>query len=409
MSDKIAGMKFRIGVNYWPVSSAMHWWSQFDAGEVERDFARIRQAGFDSVRVFLLWEDFQPAPDQVSDEALEKLVMVADLAARNELLLIPTLFTGHMSGVNWIPAWALESGGRPSRFRIVASGKVIRARPKNWYRDRGVIKAQALLAREVASALARHPALWAYDLGNENSNCVVPTSRESAIAWLETIVGAIRSADSSHQITIGLHMEDLEEDRRLTPKEAARVCDFLCMHGYPIYTDWARDTTDEMLLPFLGLITRWLGGKEVLFEEFGAPTIPRHGWQAAQVVAQSKTPLLAEEESAQYTQRAFAALRRFGMKGAMLWCYGDYVESLWNAPPLDEALHERCFGLWRSDHSAKPAVLEIKQMSGAAQRATPDDFAWIDITEEEFYLDPRVTLSRLYQVFLRERGSEEKV
>lgn len=216
-----------------------------------------------------------------------------------------------------------------------------RATLKNWYADPAVMRAQALLAREVAAALGRHPALWAYDLGNENSNCVVPPTRDAAIAWLETIIGAIRKVDSTHPITIGLHMEDLEEDRRLGPKEAALVCDFLCMHGYPIYADWARSATDEMLLPFLGLITRWLGGKEVLFEEFGAPTRPRDETFAARW---SGVQLLDEEDAAQYTGRALAALRRFGMTGAMPWCFGDYDETLWPAPPLDEAAHERFFG-----------------------------------------------------------------
>jgi len=66
----------------------------------------------------------------------------------------------------------------------------------------------------------------------------------------------MRTVDTTHPITLGLHMEDLEEDRRLGPGEAARVCDFLCMHGYPIYAIWATSTTDALLLPFLGLITR---------------------------------------------------------------------------------------------------------------------------------------------------------
>ena len=69
-------------------------------------------------------------------------------------------------------------------------------------------------------------------------------------------------------------MEDLEEDRYLGPGEAARVCDFLCMHGYPIYAKRAASSTAALLLSFLGLITHWLGGKDVLFAEFGAPTMP---------------------------------------------------------------------------------------------------------------------------------------
>jgi hypothetical protein len=223
------------------------------------------------------------------------------------------------------------------------------------------------------------------------------------VAWLETIAGAIRKADSSTKITMGLHMEDLEEDRRLGPKEAARVCDFLCMHGYPIYAEWARGSTDEMLLPFLGLMTRWLGGKDVLLEEFGAPTRPREELRGARAAAASDIPLLEEEEAAQYTRRALAALRRFGMTGAMLWCFGDYDERLWAEPPLDEAAHERFFGLWRGDHSAKPALLAVESMARSAVRERCDDFGWIDVTAEEFYLNPRAALPRLYRVFLRDR------
>src|SRR5712692_3394359 len=101
-------MRFRLGINYWPISSAMYWWQRFDRAEVERDFARISNAGFDSVRIFLRWEDFQPSPRLISESALVDLGLVADVAAHNQLSLIPTLFTGHMSGVNWIPEWALD-------------------------------------------------------------------------------------------------------------------------------------------------------------------------------------------------------------------------------------------------------------------------------------------------------------
>jgi hypothetical protein len=88
----------------------MSWWSQFDRAEVAADFARIAAAGLDSVRVFLTWEDFQPAPNEVDPEMLERLVAVADLAGALGLALVPTLFTGHMSGVE------LDSGVGTRRF-----------------------------------------------------------------------------------------------------------------------------------------------------------------------------------------------------------------------------------------------------------------------------------------------------
>ena len=70
-------------------------------------------------------------------------------------------------------------------------------------------------------------------------------------------------------------MEDLIEDRRLGPQEAGPFCDFLCMHGYPIYADFVESPTDERLLPFLGLITCWLGGREVLLRGVRRAGSPR--------------------------------------------------------------------------------------------------------------------------------------
>jgi len=313
----------------------MRWWQLFDEEEVKRDFARLRTAGFDSVRIFLLWEDFQPAPDHVSEQALTRLVRVADAAHDNDLRLMPTLFTGHMSGVNWIPRWAVDAESRPecsspeARFRIVANNQVISGIAKNWFSDETVGSAQERLAGAAAEALRGHPALWAWDLGNENSNCCIPPTRQAAVAWLKRMSTRIRSATPEAAITIGLHMEDLIEDRRLGPQEAGSFCDFLCMHGYPIYADFVESPTDERLLPFLGLMTCWLGEREVLFAEFGTPAL-RAGTLLDQArFASPQTTLLDEDSAATFTRRALAALHCFGFLGAMLWCYGDYVEPLW--------------------------------------------------------------------------------
>jgi endo-1,4-beta-mannosidase len=93
------------------------------------------------------------------------------------------------------------------------------------------------------------------------------------------------------------------------------------------------------------------------------------------------------------------------MTGAMIWCFSDYAEALWSEPPLDEAPHERFFGLWRSDHSAKPALSEIKAIAGAEMQEWDGGFDWIDVTEDEFFLEPRGTLRRLYERFLRTKGA----
>ena len=385
--------EFDVGVNYWPASSAMRWWRRFDAPLVERDFARIRQAGGDLVRFFLLWEDFQPAPTAVSDRSLERLATVAEIARRHDLRIIPTLFTGHMSGANFVPEWALGGKAPSERFRVVANDRVVDRAMRNWYTDPLVFEAQALLARECARALAGHAALWGWDLGNENSNCCAPPTLEDGRRWLDRIASAIRSVDPACGITLGLHMEDLEDDRRIGPAEAAEVCDVLCMHGYPIYTSWCRSPTDPELVAFLTDITRWLGGKDVLFAEFGAAT--RDGDPESE---RGPSPLLTEDEAGRYIQSAFARLHAAGAVGGMVWCYTDYDRAIWSEPPLDRAAHERHFGVWRADGTPKPAAAALREWSGRP-RVAPAPVSWSEIDRTEFYRARRETLVRLYRAY----------
>ena len=368
LSPRSQAELFRIGVNYWPARTAMGWWSNFDLAEVEADFARIAACGLDSVRVFLTWEDFQPAPDRVDQRMLERLVAVADLAGGLGLELIPTLFTGHMSGVNWIPAWALGGSGGDRRFRVVSGGRVVHTGLRNWYSDSAVGDAQVLLAAEAAAALAGHEAVWAWDLGNENSNCVIPPTRSSARAWLDRLGSAIRRADDTALITVGLHMEDLEEDRRLGPPEASEACDLLSMHGYPIYARWADGPTDDQLLPFLAHVTYWLGeGRDVLFSEFGLPTYRRGD---PDVRRGRRRELSGRRRSGGCLHdggSGGASSRRLSRRNALVLLRlrpGALGEPTFRSRP-----HERTFGLWRSDGSPKPAVAAIAAFVGARRFA----------------------------------------
>ena len=409
-------MKFRRGINYWPAASAMYWWSRFVRSEIEADFARIRSANLDCVRIFLLWEDFQPREGAVDEPSLANLVSVADIAARCDLSLIVTLFTGHMSGVNWIPAWALAPRGeRDARFRVVAGKRVVDAGLRNWYEDAGVAASQALLARTVAQALADHPALWAYDLGNENSNCTLPPTRDAGRRWLTQQAEAIRAVDRRHPITLGLHMEDLERDRRLGPHDAATVCDFLSVHAYPMYARFARGAADAMVVPFLIQLTQWLGNADVLLEEFGAATEPSERSRATASKAAApgaaagpgprQYSCLPEADAARFVTEAFSRAEAVGAMGSLLWCYADYSHALWNRPPLDGAAHERHFGAWRSDHTAKPVVNALRELTLPQNATSVAGLEWIDIERERFYDAPADNVSALYRTFVKRHQS----
>jgi len=63
--------------------------------------------------------------------------------------------------------------------------------------ERELVDAQARLAEDAAAAIAGHEALWAWDIGNENSNCVIAPTPATARAWLARLTSAIRGADET--------------------------------------------------------------------------------------------------------------------------------------------------------------------------------------------------------------------
>src|SRR5574337_155528 len=154
------GQLFTLGVNYWPRRKAMYWWSQFEADEVRDEFALIASLGLRAVRVFLLWDDFQPAPDVVDRTCLKNLGRVCDIATENGLVLDVTFFTGHMSGPNWAPGWLL-GGPRPSRRlkwlrQVVSGGKPTRKGYRNPYHDPEALAAEKLQLQSVVGAYKDH-------------------------------------------------------------------------------------------------------------------------------------------------------------------------------------------------------------------------------------------------------------
>lgn len=383
-------------MNYWPAAEAMEWLRAYDPGATRRDFARAGAAGFDTVRVFLRWEDAQPEGSAVDPTTIGRLIDAADAALDAGVRLLVTLFVGHMSGANWAPAWAVGGTGGDRRFRIVSGGRALPAERglRNWYADAAVVGAQERLAAAAAGALSGHPGVWGWDLGNENSNCTVPPDRAAGEAWLERMSGALRRADPARPVTIGLHMEDLESDRLIGPAEAARWCDVVSMHGYPIYADWAAGPTDHELVPYLAEVTRWLaGGAPVLFEELGLPT----------------GGALSEADAAEYTGRALDGLRASGCTGAFLWCFSDYAAELASTPPFDAAPHELSFGLWRADGTPKAAVAEVTARAGAACVAPRSPDAWLDIDAATFDEDRRFHLARLYGRYRDSLRAEDRV
>jgi endo-1,4-beta-mannosidase len=396
-----------MGVNYWPRRKAMDWWRDFDRSEVAGEFDVIADLGLSLVRIFLLWEDFQPTPTSVSAAALADLETVCDVAAERGLGLDVTFFTGHMSGPNWVPPWLL--GGSepvPGGRQVISAADHAAGSYRNPFVDHEALDAAALLVREVVGRLRDHDGVWAWNLGNEPDLFAAPPHEHAAPDWAERLFEIIHGLDDRHIATVGLHAPSLMEDNGLRVDRMFEHADIAVMHAYPIYANFGTVPLDPDAVPFATALTAALSGKPVVMEEFGACTAPpgqgTTTWQW-QALGQSWSQLMVSEEAlAEHLALVLPRLVEVGAAGALMWCFADYDESIWNRPPCDTKLHERHFGLVRPDGSLKPHAQVIRDFAAGRPRiAAPSPRARLTVDGGSFYADPASLLPDLLEAFRR--------
>lgn len=394
---------FSLGVNYWPRRKAMYWWSDFDAGEVREEFALIGELGMTMVRIFLLWEDFQPTPERVASAPLGHLRTVCDIAAEQGLGLNVTFFTGHMSGPNWSPPWLLGGPLDPKVRQVISGGRAVASGYRNPYHDPVALDAERLLLRTVVGELHDHPAVAVWNLGNEPDLFAWPNDAASGRAWTREMTALIRELDG-RPVTCGLHIHDLLTDTGLRANDVFGETDLAVMHAYPMYQSWARGPLDPDVVPFSCALTTALCGKPTLMEEWGGCTAPlgqpSQTW-AWNSYGKPREQFMASEEAMDaYVAAVLPRLQAVGATGAVMWCFADYAETLWDRPPCDEARHERYFGLVRPDGSLKPHAATLQRFAATQPLVQPVPPNLLPAVEpEEFYREPRANTIALYEQF----------
>ena len=390
----------------------MGMWRRFDPGEIRDDFARIAELGLDAVRFFLRWDDFQPRSDTIDPAMLARLEALVDIAAEAGLRTMPTLFCGHMSGVNWLPAWTLDSATPHGRFRTIAGDRESPYGIGDFYTG-ALLDAQLRFARSAGERLRAHPAVIAWDLGNEFSNLREPATEHDAADWSRRLTAALQES-SGIPVTAGTHGEDLTRNRNLRLSSLCAPFAFATMHGYPVYSGFSRGRADPEVVPFLALLTSAFAHKPVLFNEFGNPTCPPGKFSPFERVALpdelpnptilAEDPVfatyacLSEDEMAAYCTNVLERLHADGRLGAYWWCWADYAEALHGEPPFDRAPHELGFGIIRNDGSAKPVAAALAAFAREQRSVlTPNDMPLI--ADVYYYRTlPQSTLT-LYDAF----------
>jgi hypothetical protein len=205
-------------------------------------------------------------------------------------------------------------------------------------------------------------------------------------------------------VTYGLHTASLFANNGFHVDEVFAETDVAVMHGYPMYVPWARDPLDPDFVPFLCALTSALAGKPTLAEEWGGCTVPGESttWEWESYFGAHRSQFMAGEEAfAGYVGEVLPRLVDVGSTGAMMWCFADYIEELWDRPPCDPdgAIHERHFGLIRADGSVKPHAEVIRDFSSSRPTVQPA-VRRLEVNPLTYYEDPEGNARRAYKQYL---------
>jgi len=311
-----------IGAHWVPAKTGLHWPIAWDAADLEADYAKMKDLGFNTVRIDLFWAWFEPYPGVYNPQAFEQLDVFIRLSHQYEIYLHPTLFIGGEVGeAYWDVPW--RQGRHP-------------------HQDPEMLRLQTEHAAEFARRYRGEPAILAWDLTDEPPFWIVAGSTTDAMAinWTRLIAGALRRYDPQHILCVGTSMEDMAHGP-FRPDTIAAEVDFFSVHPYTIYTpDRFPDPMLSERGTYGGAFQTTLSrgaGRPVMIHEFGA-------------------------SSAQYSPEKIAAFDRVmlysglanGACGFLPWCYTDAAPELFKQTPYLRAPHETQFGLTTWDRQDRP-------------------------------------------------------
>lgn len=297
---------FSLGANYWPSSSGPDMWVRFDIKEIENDIEKMKSIGFNTIRIFLRWQDFQKenyGSVSMDRTAVEKLDAVIHIAKKHNLKIIITLFVGWMSGVWYKPDFV--------------------AKQEDLFVNPAVLRYQYFYVKYFGERYKNEDAILAWDIANEQNVLSCP-SRDAAYLWMSYLTDALRISGVKQPITTGINHMSSSPKNTWYIKDVSEHSDFNVIHPYPC-PYWYPELSDNplsiktTLFPsFLGRYYEGIGKKPVMMEEFGT--------LGESVMDKDKT-------TPSYIERVLYSTFASGTAGALWWCLRDF-ECI-NEPPYE--------------------------------------------------------------------------
>ena len=327
---------FPVGAHWVPSKAAIHWPVEWDPKEIEADFAKMHELGYNIVRLDMLWPWFEPRPGDYNPAAFQQLDYLVSLAHKYSIYLHPSLFIGGEVGeAYWDVPW--RHGRHP-------------------HADSEMLRLETNLAAEFGRRYGNETGIIAWDLTDEPPFWIVSgqTTDAMAINWTRLIAGGIRKYDKLHPIVVGTSGEEITHGPFRADNIAQEV-DFLSVHPFTLY---APDLFPDPLLSARGtygaafeIALSQGAGRPVMIHEMGAST------------AQFSPDRIAAYDRAQMYSGLAA-----GSIGVDLWCYTDAAPEQFHKVPYLRTPQETGWGMTTWDRQDKPLAREFKKFSQVVSR-----------------------------------------
>ena len=320
-----------VGAHWVPAKAAMQWPVQWDPKDIEADFAKMHELGYNLVRLDMMWAWFEPRPGDYNPAAFQQLDALVSLAHKYEIYLHPSLFIGGEVGeAYWDVPW--RHGRHP-------------------HADPEMLRLETNLASEFGRRYQNESAVIAWDLTDEPPFWIVAgqTTDAMAINWTRLITGAIRRNDKLHPIVVGTSGEETGHGPFRSDNIANEV-DFFSVHPFTLYKP---ELFPDPLLSERG--TYGAAFEIALSSGAGRPAmIHEMGASSAQY---------APERIALYDRAMIYSGLGAGAIGVDLWCYTDAAPEQFHKVPYLRTPQETGWGMTTWDRQDRPLAREFKVFS----------------------------------------------
>jgi endo-1,4-beta-mannosidase len=320
-----------IGAHWVPAKAAMQWPLQWDPKDIEADFVKMHDLGYNMVRIDMMWAWFEPRPGDYNPEAFRQLDYLISLGHRYKIYIHPSLFIGGEVGeAYWDVAW--RHGRHP-------------------HSDPEMLRLETNLAAEFGRRYANETGIIAWDLTDEPPFWIVQeqTTDAMAINWTRLITTALRRNDKMHPILIGTSQEDLEHGP-FRPDNIAPDVDLFSVHPFSIY--------NQSLFPDPMLSQRGTYGAAfqiALSSGAGHPAmIHEMGASSAQY---------SPERIASYERTMLYSGLAAGSPGFSLWAFTDAAPEQYRKAPYLRTPQETQWGMTTWDRQDRPRGREYRKLS----------------------------------------------